>query len=294
MKKYILIFISLFTIQIISAQNYFKYYKNIKNIIHINECLADDFRDKNKNIRCLDENLNNIINKYFDKINPIKYDSINPGRLNYFQTIGEVKYSATGQFIDFKISEYTGFDQILIDQFKNKASEALQSLSKVIQDNYKLVVPAIDYKNQPVESIIPLVISIKIVNSKILFNYRYFPDTYNLSDYNDYINDKELKTFYDQVYNKIEKTFDKDFRPIANSNNLKRCYAHLYFEVSENGKIENVKNIQEGDKVFEKYLKNQFLKNLYKIQSSVVIAKLLDGEKVKKTYLMSFQFGFKK
>ncbi|MCD0468608.1 hypothetical protein [Flavobacterium sp. JAS] len=294
MKRYTLIFISLCTMQLIHAQDYSKYYNNIKNIIHLNKCLTDDFNNKNKNIRCLDENLNHTINKHFDSTNPIKYDSINPGRLNYFQTICEVKYSQTGEMIDFKISEYTGFDPVLIDQYKNKATETLQSLAQVIKDNYKLVSPAVDYKNQPIESIIPLVISIKIVNNKILFQYRYFPDTYNLSDYNDYINAKELKTSYNQVYEKIEKSFDKDFQPIAKKNNIKRCYAHLYFEVSENGKIENLKNIQDGDKVFENYLKEQFLKNLNEIKKNIVIAKLLDGEKTRKTYLMSFQYGFKK
>lgn len=294
MKKFALLFISFCTMQIIYAQDYSRYYKNIKNTIHINKCLADEYNIKNRNIRCLDENLNSTINNYFNKINNIKYDSINPGRINYFQTICEVKYSQTGEMIDFKISEYTGVDQMLIEQYKNKASEALQSLKQVIKDHYKIVSPAIDYKNKPIESIIPLVISIKIVNSKILFQYRYFPDTYNLSDYNDYMNDKELKTFYNQVYQKIEKTFNKDLQIILTNNNLKRCYAHLYFEVSANGKIENIKNIQNGDKIFEKYLKEQFIKNLNEIKKDIVIAKLLDGEKIRKTYLMSFQYGFKK
>ena len=96
------------------------------------------------------------------------------------------------------------------------------------------------------------------------------------------------------MYQKIEKTFNKDLQIILTNNNLKRCYAHLYFEVSANGKIENIKNIQNGDKIFEKYLKEQFIKNLNEIKKDIVIAKLLDGEKIRKTYLMSFQYGFKK
>lgn len=295
MKKNIIILISFFTMSIVDGQNYMPYYKNLKNIIRINDCSADEFKNnKNNNIRCLDANLNTTINNYFNKINPIKYDSINPGRLNHFLAICEIKYSQTGKFMDFKISDYTGFDQELVDQYKEKASKILHTLPQTIQNTYTEVLPAIDFDNKPVESIIPLAISIKIVNKDILLQYRHFSDEYNLLDYNAYSNDKELKSFYDLLYNKIEKTFDKNFKSIALKNNIKRCYAHLYFEVTANGKIQNIKNIQQGDKIFEKYLKDQFLKTIDKIKAEVVAAKLIDGTKTNKTYLMSFQYGFKK
>jgi hypothetical protein len=293
MKKYILIFISFCTIHIMNAQDYSKYFKNLKNIVRLNECKSNDFNNKNKNIQCFDENLSNTVNHYFETINSIKFDSINSGRQNYFQTVCEVKYSKTGKMIDFKISDYKGSNQLVIEQNKKKVTEILQSLEKIIQLKYKIVDPAIDYKNQTLESIIPLSISVKVVNGKILLKYNNAPNT-NLMDYYDYSNEQELKTFYSLVYDKIENTFDKDFQSIAENNNIKACFAHLYFEVSENGKIENIKNVQKGEKVFEEFLKDQLLKNIDQIKDSIIIAKLPSGEKIKKTYLMSFKFGFKK
>lgn len=292
MKKYILIFITLFAIPLMNAQNYLPYYKNIKNIIQISECATIDKNDKNNTIRCLDRNLNIILNNYFNEINSINYDSVNPGRLNHIQLLCEVKYSQLGKIIDFKVADYTANDPELIEQYKEKITASLHVLPQIIEDNYKIVSPAIDYNNQPISSTIPLVLSVKIVNGATLFKYRYFPDTHNLSDYNDYNNDTELKSFYNMVYSKIEKTFSKNFKPIALNNNIKNCYAHLYFEITADGQIENVKNIQKGNTIFENYLKEQLLKNRDEIKKQVVVAKLLDGTATNKTYLMSFKYGF--
>ena len=62
--------------------------------------------------------------------------------------------------------------------------------------------------------------------------------------------------------------------------------------MDEKGKVIKIENVQEGNKVFEKYLIEQFNKIRKDIESNSVPAKLIDNTAVERSYLMSFKYGY--
>lgn len=280
-------FIFLIISQISNAQDLYKYFKSPKNIIKVESC--KNISNKNENIKCLDTVFTNDFDAYFSNKNSINYDSIKSNRNTYFEARFEMIYNENGN-LDLQFKEYNGFNQNLINSFKSKTDVYLVGFKNHVLKNYENVIPAIDFDNKDIQSKIPLTIGIKTLNNDVYFGYKNIH--YKYLDLNNYKNEDETKKFYSYVYKKIENTFNADFAPLAKKNNIDKAYAHVYFTLDEKGKVIKIENVQEGNKVFEKYLIEQFNKIRKDIESNSVPAKLIDNTAVERSYLMSFKYGY--
>lgn len=275
----------------LEAQPPIEYFKGLRNTIQLESCGSNRNVDKNSNIYCLDSLLNQIFDSILYEINVVDFDSINNGNYDIFKANCQLRYSQTGLFLGAELLEINTIDKKQTKVLLPQIEKLIRIVNEHFSTKYNQVYPAFTYSNENISSRIPIKLGVMNYNGKLIFKYYNIADP-RLIDYYDYKNPKEVYENFIYIYRIIENEIDTGFKSIAKKNGIDSCYAHILFELDEEGELISCRNAEYGDPLMEKFLIESLENNKSEIRNNFIPVYLIDGTIKSKRYFMSFKFGY--